>query len=308
MVFYYTYWEFEENQLEPAKTNRFNSDILLFSIALLVNVYPESQIKIIVYNQIPDSFKIFKLFQNVTIINLKPYINKKQEQNELLNIKHNNCKHSPLLLSKPIDVFNIAKQNNENFILLDIDFFLFKPFQNLDFTKVGFLYYNQNVSNVNTGLVASGTTSFECNYFFELYESFLKLFNNEKETIKNKIIYNVYNTHESLQEEIVMSNITQKFKELKDLVFYDITNKNHQLYWPELDLDYQNNIHAYKLLKKRICPVLTQCEYIQKVLINKNIQDKLKHYMKEQEFNQEEQRLIKNINDSMPVKDKRIFL
>ena len=120
-----------------------------------------------------------KSLPQVNIILLKCYVDKKQDENKLLNINLTNDKTFTFLLSKPIDVFNLAKEKNESFILLDVDFFVFNKFQNLDINKIGFLFYNNSLySNVNTGLIVSGTQSFECKYFFDLYESFLKLFDN----------------------------------------------------------------------------------------------------------------------------------
>lgn len=315
MVFYYVYWEFEQKYTDAEHRwhdcNRFNSDILLLSVTLLRQIYPESQIKIIVYNEIPQSFELLKIFSNVSIINLQPYVDIKQKNNQLLHIKDANCKNSHLLLSKPIDVFNLAKQNKENFALLDVDFFVFKPFENLDFSKVGFLFYNKDEFYVNTGLIASGTESFECNYFFELYESFIKIFDHQNENIKNKIIYNVYNTYGSLQEEIVMCNITQKFQELKDLIFYDVTERNHRLYYDMIELDFKNNMHAYKLPKKRICKVLTNVNYIKNVLAKKElklIRDRLYGNLDKSYLNHEEHRLFLNLEKTIEPQARRILI
>jgi len=307
MVFYYTYWEFEYLYGK----NRFSHHVLLLSATLLIHAYPNSTINILVYDFIPKSLDILKSLPQVNIILLKCYVDKKQEENQLLNINLTNDKTFTFLLSKPIDVFNLAKEKNEIFILLDVDFFVFNKFQNLDINKIGFLFYNNNLdSNVNTGLIVSGTQSFECKYFFDLYESFLKLFDNQNHLIKEKLVSFAY-PHPSAQEEIIISSIVKKFTELKNVVFYDITSNNHQLYCCNIYLNYQNNIHTMNMDKKRICSVMCQLEHVKKVLNRKDfyiIKKELIEYSYEQEFNQEEQRLIKNINNSMLVKDKRIFL
>ncbi len=314
MVFYYTYWEFEQKFSNPQHRwhdcNRLNPDILLLSVTLLNKVYPNSEIKIIVYNQIPDFFSIFEIFPNVKIINIRPYVDEMQDKNKLLDIKHHNCKNSPFLISKPIDVFNIAKNNKEDFILLDVDFYVFAPFQNIDFSKVGFRYYNESCDNVNTGLIASGTSSFECKYFFDLYEKFLELYDHQNQLVKDKITYNIYKTYETLQEEIIISNITQKFKELKDIIFYDITPENHQLFWSTIKQDYKNNIHAYKLTKRRICSILTKVDYVRHVLSSthlKPVRDRLSEHMNDYNLSSEEKMLVDNINETNQFK-RRILI
>jgi hypothetical protein len=163
--FYYFYWQHDKENII-----RYNHHVLLLSITLLLSVYPAAKIKIVVYKEVPKGFDIFENFDNVEIIHLsKSYIDIQQENNRLLNIGHKNNHDSPYLLSKPLDCFKIAKDKNEKMILLDLDFFVFSAFENLDFSKVGFVYWNNTPNTgVNTGLIACDTDSFASEYFFDL--------------------------------------------------------------------------------------------------------------------------------------------
>ena len=307
ITFYYFYWQ-HSNHI------RFENQVLLLSIILLQKVYPECIINIVFYTKIPDSFEIFANIKNLNFIEYQNYYIKKQQKiKNLLKIQKDNNLDSPYLLSKPIDCFNIAKKNEENVIILDLDFFVFKKFENLNFNKVGFWFWNQTkTAGVNTGLIAFGTKSFEPFYFFDIYEKMLNLFDNEYLDIKKALINQVYGVPEaSLQEEIIFSLIKQKYFELNNLIFYDIRTNNHQLYLKNLHTEYSRNIHTASLNKNRICPVLCKSNYIKNVIAeyeNGIFLQIFKDYIENNELSEEETRLLNNINDCLPKITKIKFL
>lgn len=301
--FYYVYWQHDNSK-------RFETQVLLLSIILLNVVYPESNINIVFYTDVPKEFDIIKNIRNVYFIEQKNnYIKSQQKHNKLLNIDNGNNLDCPYLLSKPLDCFYMAKANEESVVILDCDFFVFKKFINLDFNKVGFWFWDDTPkTGANTGLISFGTKSFQSSAFFNIYIKMLNIFNDGCSDKKNALIKQVYGTVQSLQEEIIFSLIKQQNFELNNIMFYNIKSENHQLYIPNKHIDYSRNIHTACIDKKRICPVLCNCNYIKKIISeyeHGKFINEFKTY-KQVELSKEEIRLVNNINNCLDDVQKTI--
>lgn len=297
IVFYYFYWEHKKEN-----NKRFFWHTLLLSIICVKNVYPSSKIKIVCYSEPCQDLIKLRRNTDVEIIYLSAcYIIK----NKLDRVPCFGNGDSKYLLSKPIDCYNLAISHGDlNIALIDIDFFIFEEFVNIDFSKFGVFYdlEPKPPHRVNTGVLLFNTKSESNRLFFSLYESFLRVFDHHNEDIENAIKVPIYNSVQSLQEEIIISLIIRKFWELDKKVFYNISDKNHKLYDPcQSTVKYSRNIHTSLLKKWRICSVLLNCSSIQKIVKSCRYSfavPELMNYFFEKIKDQQELNLIQCLNNS----------
>ena len=296
--FYYVYWDFAKD-----RNIRYNWHTLLLSIICVKNVYPQSKVRIISYVNPTNEFKKLVDLCQVEIIYKNPaFVHK----NGYINCCHNSNGDCQFLLSKPMDCYEVALEKNDNNVAIcDIDYFLFRSFKNVDFSKVGVLYGDSSnpPPRVNTGLLLFGANQFNTQFFFRLYVQMLEAFNHQQKNIEETLKIPVYSSCQSLQEEICISLIVKKYFELNGLVFYNLTVGNHILYESMKNLDYSSNIHTAKLDKHRIVPVLLGSKKISSYIAglkNNAINDIFKIYQK-QSFSKEESFLQGLLDQQLPT-------
>lgn len=268
ITFYYFYWESVPGAILGS---------LVLSIIHLKNVYPHNSIKIVSYTKINDSMKFVERELDVKFIYIDECFLYNKQKNDVafqnFQFFKNNYEKDNLsfLISKPVDCYDVAKkENDKNICLIDVDFFVFDQFENIDFSKVGFYVHNyQNVEDkvANTGLVFFGINK-KTEMFLNLYCNTINYFNHNDEELIQKTITNVYGFKNPLQEEILFTLVYRYFKEYIGILFYELHQTNHIIY---LKLDHSikkiKNIHFTCVSKIEKIEIMLSLRLTQNLLL-----------------------------------------
>jgi len=253
----------------------------IISLTILRETYPNNKVVVITYeNATPPRL----------IYDLASVLNYKLVQEEPVYNHYDHQQFNYMMFSRQINCYNHGKHNKAKIIYLDVDVFVMKKFDNLNWDKFGVL--GSNHGSINGGVFYFDTTKPSTEYYVEFIKKEIQyLIENHKKS-KTDYIRNVYphcNDNCSVQEETMLRNFCKRDSKEYFKHIYNIGSQNngvageHKLH-DDNHMKQINNIHLVVVAPKRIPSLIYKSKYFNHMLRGKDHIRKLLPELANDEF------------------------